>query len=117
MAPEELESMLAGNLPSEQGAPPHIDNDFHQYFIERSQSRCIQDFFAAYGAYYTALFDYAAFGASVIEDMARRHREILTHVPARRGDMPRCLRACLIRLGRRRLGRGGFSARFRSSTR
>jgi DNA-binding GntR family transcriptional regulator len=80
----DLEAMLAGNLPSTRGDSPHLDNDLHQYFIERSGNRYIQGFFAAYGGYYTALFDYAALGASVEEEMARQHREILTHILARR---------------------------------
>ncbi|MAG92646.1 MAG: transcriptional regulator, partial [Planctomycetaceae bacterium] len=59
-------------------------NQLHRYFIDRSENRYIKEFFASHGGYYTALFDYAALGASVVKEMAEQHREVLSHALARR---------------------------------
>jgi DNA-binding GntR family transcriptional regulator len=80
----DLRRMLEGNLPPPGSPEPRLDNRLHQYFIDCSGNRYIRDFFRAHGGYYTALFDYAALGASVVEEMARQHRDILTHVLAGR---------------------------------
>ncbi len=80
----DLERMLAGNVPAENANPPRLDNQLHRYFIDRSENRYIKEFFASHGGYYTALFDYAALGASVVKEMAEQHREILSHALARR---------------------------------
>ncbi len=74
----DLETMLAGNLPLDGSSTPRLDNQLHQYFIEKSENRYIRDFFARHGGYYRALFDYAALGADVIAEMATQHRQILS---------------------------------------
>ena len=79
---DDLNEMLSGNRPSDGGKTARLDNRLHQYFIDRSGNRYVQGFFDSYGGYYTALFDYAALGASVIEEMATQHRDILTHALA-----------------------------------
>ncbi|MBA4031616.1 MAG: transcriptional regulator [Planctomyces sp.] len=74
----DLETMLAGNLPLGGSSTPRLDNQLHQYFIEKSENRYIRDFFARHGGYYRALFDYAALGADVVSEMATQHRQILS---------------------------------------
>ena len=80
---ETLQRMLEGNTPGA-AARAQINNDLHQYFITCSGNRYIQSFFDSHGGYYTALFDYATLGLSVVSEMAEQHREILEHVLARR---------------------------------
>ncbi len=70
-----LERLLAENRCS--GGDPHVDGELHAVLIERSGNRYLQDFFRRHGAYFTTLFYYAALGASVVDRMARQHREIL----------------------------------------
>lgn len=79
----DLERMLSGNSPSH-AASSRIDNHLHQYFIDRSGNRYVQSFFATHGGYYTALFDYATLGLSVVSEMAAQHCEILEHVMCKR---------------------------------
>ncbi len=79
----DLQRMIEGN--SEAAVErAEIDNDLHAYFIEKSGNRYIASFFETHGGYYTALFDYAALGASVLAEMAGQHREVLDHVLAKR---------------------------------
>lgn len=85
----DLETMLAGNLPLDGSSTPRLDNQLHQYFIEKSENRYIRDFFARHGGYYRALFDYAALGADVISEMATQHRQILSDLL--KGDHARAL--------------------------
>ena len=82
IAKDEVRRMLAGNTPEGGSGAPRLDNQLHQYFIEKSGNRYLRDFFRQYGGYYTALFDYATLGAEVVADMAAQHREILGHVLA-----------------------------------
>jgi DNA-binding GntR family transcriptional regulator len=79
----ELAAMLQGNLPSEGVDRPRVDNRLHQYFIQLAGNRYISDFFAHYGAYYRALFDYVTLGEHVIREKADQHCEILRCVLAR----------------------------------
>jgi len=75
---EELELMLEGNPATSEGESPRLDNRLHQYLIERSGNRYIQNVFGQYTAsYYTAVFDYAAPEAHVVAEMAAQHRRIL----------------------------------------
>lgn len=80
---DDLERMLEQNGSSGNDSP-RLDNQLHQYFIDRSNNRYIQQFFKSHGDYYSALFDLAAVGRSVIEEMAEQHCEILSHVLNRR---------------------------------
>jgi DNA-binding GntR family transcriptional regulator len=71
-----LEEMLAGNKQSAEGEV-RLDNRLHTYIIEQSGNRYIKDYFRLFGSYYTSLFDYAALGAEVVDEMVLQHREIL----------------------------------------
>jgi DNA-binding GntR family transcriptional regulator len=86
---EDLMRMLAGNQPDDDGVVRRLDNHLHHYFIKKSKNRYIRDFFAKYGGYFRALFDYAALGASVIDEMAAQHRAILQSVLDRDWDTAR----------------------------
>ncbi len=79
-----LERLLVGNSSLDSDDGPRLDNDLHRYFIECSGNSYIQRFFEANGGYYTALFDYAALEDVVLSGMAYQHREILSHVLAKR---------------------------------
>ena len=83
-----LRRLLAENRCS--GGDPHVDGELHAVLIEASGNRYLQDFFRRHGAYFTTLFYYAALGASVVDRMARQHREILHELlagrPARAKD-------------------------------
>lgn len=71
-----LERFLEANTPDSSGRP-RLDNTLHQYWIERSENYYIRDFFARYGAYFSALFDQAALAADTAAEMAGEHRAIL----------------------------------------
>ena len=73
----ELELLLKGNIVNETSAHSMLDNDLHHYWINRCDNRYIQDFFQRHGAFYSALFDYAALGEQVKAAMAQEHRDIL----------------------------------------
>jgi len=74
----DLLRMLEANPRPKRGQPPTLNNEFHQYLIEKSGNRYIREFFGQYIArYYTALFDYATPEASVVAEQAARHRCIL----------------------------------------
>ena len=77
LAPADLERMLRGNTPASGSRDDRLDNDLHQYLIDRSGNRYIKQFFEQYGAYHTELFAFAAPEAKVVRQMARQHREIL----------------------------------------
>lgn len=85
----DLERMYECNVSRSGDGAARLDNQLHRYFIDRSRNRYICEFFDSYGGYYSALFDYAALGDSVIEEMASQHREILLHVLNRRWAMAR----------------------------
>ncbi len=73
----ELEQLLRGNIPGDAAKSASLDNDLHAYWISRCDNWYIQDFFNRHGAFYTALFDYAALGDDVKAEMAQEHRDIL----------------------------------------
>lgn len=54
-----------------------LNDDLHDYFIERSGNRYIKDFFEKQGLYWKALFNFAAPKTSSVKVMADEHREIL----------------------------------------
>ena len=73
-----LRRMLEANPPPKRGQQPELNNELHQYLIDRSRNRYIREFFGQYVARYcTALFDYATPEASVVVEQAERHRRIL----------------------------------------
>lgn len=76
LEPEPLRVFIAANSPDSRGKP-RLDNGLHQYWIEKSENRYIQSFFAHFGIYYTYLFSYSTVATSVIEDKAAEHRKIL----------------------------------------
>ena len=73
----ELQQMLDGNVPSNDPQSVQLDNTLHAYWINRCDNWYIQDFFSRHGAFYSALFDYAALGKNVKTEMAQEHRDIL----------------------------------------
>ncbi|MCW8879424.1 MAG: GntR family transcriptional regulator [Kangiellaceae bacterium] len=77
---EELERFLEGNISSDDPTMVELDNDLHNYWINRCDNWYIQDFFNRHSAFYTALFDYAALGEKVKTEMAQEHRDILEHL-------------------------------------
>ena len=77
----ELRHMLRGNRSVPDG--DRLDNEIHAYLVEKSRNRYIREFFERQGAYYTALFDYAAPESRVTASMARQHRAILRALIAR----------------------------------
>jgi DNA-binding GntR family transcriptional regulator len=71
--PLDLARMLEGN----QRASGRLDNNLHQYLVERSGNTYIREFFEVHGLYYRLLLDFAAPEAHVEQAMARQHREVL----------------------------------------
>lgn len=75
---QDLEQMLEGNPQTAGHESPRLDNRLHQYLIEKSGNRYIQNFFGQYTAtYYTAVSDRAAPEAHLVAEMAAQHRQIL----------------------------------------
>lgn len=85
----DLERMLAGNQPDDDGVARRLDNHIHHYIVKKARNRYIRDFFAHYGGYYRALFDFAALGGDVIAEMAGQHREILEAMLAKKWSTAR----------------------------
>jgi DNA-binding GntR family transcriptional regulator len=113
----DLQRMLRGNQPFPGGKTERLDNDLHQYLIDKSGNRYIQDFFARHGLYYSTLFDYAAPEANVVRAMARQHRVILRALFAQDWRRARQALAHHIRSQRpivhrllQRIGQGGQDA-------
>jgi DNA-binding GntR family transcriptional regulator len=73
----DLERMLRGNKPTPGTQDERLDNDLHQYLVEKSGNRYIKTFFEQHGAYHTHLFAFAAPSAKVVKAMAGQHRAIL----------------------------------------
>ncbi len=65
--------MLRGNLRS----VDRLNNELHQYLVDRSQNTYIREFFEVHGLYYRLLLDFAAPEAHAVHTMARQHRDIL----------------------------------------
>lgn len=84
LEPAKLEAMRDANVPSDPSHAARLDNQLHRYFIECSGNRYIAAFFDTHGRYYMSMFDYAALGASVVDEMVAQHREILEQLLARR---------------------------------
>lgn len=81
----DLEPMLEGNAPVDEGQAPRLDNRLHEYLIVKSGNRYIRNFFRQYTAtYYTSVFDYAAPEAHVLAAMAAQHCDIIEALIAQR---------------------------------
>ena len=78
----ELQQLLDGNVPSDDPLAVELDNNLHNYWIDRCDNRYVQDFFERHGAFYSALFDYAALGKHVKTEMAQEHCDILQNLIA-----------------------------------
>ena len=89
--PAMLQSIRSGNHPGGRGKPVQLDNRLHTYWIEQSGNRYIADFFEKHGAFYSALFDYAAIDPSAHSATARQHIEILDALLA--GDQRAAVKA------------------------
>ena len=83
--PAVLKTYRDGNDPGGAGRPVQLDNRLHDYWIEQSHNRYIQDFFTQHGTFYGTLFDFAAIEPGAAQAMARQHREILDELIA--GDL------------------------------
>lgn len=74
----ELQRLLRANPLPVPGRAPVLNNELHQYIIDRSGNRYIREFFAQpVSRYYTALFDFATPEVSVVAGQGVRHRRIL----------------------------------------
>jgi DNA-binding GntR family transcriptional regulator len=71
-----LEEFLEGNR-QRKGRLGGLNNNLHSYWIRLSGNRYIIDFFERQALYYTALFDFAAPEAHVVQEMAAQHCAIL----------------------------------------
>ncbi|MFT5163887.1 MAG: DNA-binding GntR family transcriptional regulator [Alteromonadaceae bacterium] len=76
----ELQQMLDGNVSSNDPGSVELDNSLHNYWIDRCDNWYIQDFFSRHGAFFSALFDYAALGKNIKTEMAQEHRDILQNL-------------------------------------
>lgn len=85
--PDDLNRMLLGNL----RASGSLNNEIHQYLIDRSHNPYIRDFFQLHGLSYRLLLEFAAPETRNVESMARQHRAILRALLDR--DWPRARRA------------------------
>lgn len=74
--PSKLKEFVKANSPNAKGKP-RLDNELHQYWIEKSGNRYIRSFFFQFGVYYSHLFSYSTVATSVIEEKAAEHRRIL----------------------------------------
>ncbi|MEM9020422.1 MAG: FCD domain-containing protein [Planctomycetota bacterium] len=75
--PRTLQTMRDANQPGDSTDEIKLDNRLHDYIINCSGSRYIRHFFDRNGAYYAAIFDYAALEPEARREMARQHRDIL----------------------------------------
>jgi DNA-binding GntR family transcriptional regulator len=78
----ELQQLMGGNVPSDDPLAVELDNNLHNYWIDRCDNRYVQDFFQRHGAFYSALFDYAALGKNIKTEMAQEHCDILENLIA-----------------------------------
>lgn len=71
-----LQRLLDRNTPTARGKT-RIDDGLHAYVIDRSGNRFIKGFFEQFGAYHTALFNYASLEGEFLAEMAAQHHTIL----------------------------------------
>lgn len=91
LEPGTLQAMRDANQAGDTVDEIELDNQLHDYIIECSGSRYIRDFFSRNGAYYAAIFDYAALEPDARREMAGQHREILNALIDQ--DYPRARKA------------------------
>ncbi|GAB3284423.1 GntR family transcriptional regulator [Parahaliea aestuarii] len=72
----DLERMLAANQPG-LGSAPRLNDDMHDYWIDRCGNRYIQEFFARYSVFYNTLFNSAVLDEDTKRDMAVEHCDIV----------------------------------------
>ncbi len=69
----DLKKLLKGNTQTPNSNVININNDLHQYWINRSDNRYITEFFERHSRYYDSLFDYATIKNDVTKQMANQH--------------------------------------------
>ena len=87
--PAVIRKILDGNRPGDPRTAPIIDNSLHRYWVDCSGNRYIDDFFVRHGAYYTALYNFAAIGNRHLARIARQHRAVLSAVLDRKWRVAR----------------------------
>ncbi|MBV1911231.1 MAG: GntR family transcriptional regulator [Kangiellaceae bacterium] len=73
----ELTRLLNENITSDDPLLLSLNNDLHNYWINRCDNKYIQDFFNRHGNFYSAVFDYVSLEEKVMREMAQEHRDIL----------------------------------------
>lgn len=77
----DLEKMLITTKSSERTANGHLDNQLHQYIIDKSGNKYIYDYFCQFvPQYYSALFDFATPETEVAAEMVQQHQRIIEHL-------------------------------------
>ncbi len=76
----ELESLLASNVTDDNPLLVSLNNDLHNYWIERCDNRYIKDFFERHGDFHTAVFEYVSLEENVKNEMAIEHQDILQNL-------------------------------------
>jgi len=89
LEPVALRRIHDANRSGRGSTKPLIDNSLHQYWVDLSGNRYVQDFFARHGAYYTALYEYAAIDDRLLAKIARQHRAILSAALGRKWRIAR----------------------------
>ncbi len=79
----DLINLLEGNTGNQTTSLAEIDNNLHDYWVNRCDNLYIQEFFKRNNAFFAAIFDYAALGEAVKTEMACEHREILENLLAK----------------------------------
>ncbi len=82
----ELQAILDGNIANEDPRLAELDNNLHNYWINRCDNWYIKDFFNRHGAFYTAVFEHASLGEHIISEMAQEHRDVLESLIAEDWD-------------------------------
>jgi DNA-binding GntR family transcriptional regulator len=77
----DLEKMLIATKSSERLSRGHLDNQLHQYIIDKSGNKYIYDYFCQYvPQYYAALFDFATPETEVVAEMVQQHQRIIEYL-------------------------------------
>jgi len=74
----DLKKLLVSTRSSKKTLKGHLDNQLHQYFIDKSENKYIHDYFCQYvPKYYSKLFDFATPEISVVDEMVQQHERII----------------------------------------